>query len=361
MYIVTYHAVDADGWMSGTLLRLYLMNTFGIESSEIIKVPLNYDAHSQQNLANITKRLVDDDNLRGVYMGDITATDEYMEEYAEYIHRFDHHASRINKGAAWESILAEDKSRIYWDGNDDPDGTKIKDPTKFISACELIWMELFKEYQMPLAVSLIGRRDVWDFSSTDKVRQHNELAEDKLTAFSLGMFADIDKARYTENLNVHELLEQGYFANLLDDEAVSGVLEQGEALRINAIYSNYTDSASLNSFKTIMVPKIDKPITLVYQNAKLRSDYYTEKWLAKHPDVTISLSYYLSNGRMYINCKSLRDNAPALELWTYLEKVLKIDEYRGPNDMGGHAAACGGNYMPRAILILDTFLRDFKD
>lgn len=327
--IIVYHGIDADGWFSCTILKKYI--------KEILKqrvhrcVPMNYGASYEEKLHSVLRSCHDDFTI---WMADFTCSDEFMNQYAEYIMHFDHHISKLEPRAEWRNRLKGDYSSVY-----DPRKTpNQKDPSTFISACELVWNTLFTT-EMPKAVHLVGRRDVWD--NTDEVEN-----------FSFGIKHRLNKAVLDRELPINALVESDFFKKYLEpDFSCNSTIKLGKTINEIETVANYEPSIRVPTAK-IVVNGV--PYIVAYMNRTVPTNFFSNKFIENNPHIRISLCFYLSDNRMMIGCRSIHDNQPALDVWNHIEQDCGITKYLGSK--GGHKSACGGNYDKEAILKLYEYL-----
>lgn len=134
--ICLYHRSDLDGKCSGYLVRR------AIQDVELIGI----DYGDQFPWEKVRRRVV--------YLVDFSLQPwsdmERLAECTELLVWIDHHKSAIEE---------YDKSGLHLDG-------KLRVGS---AACELCWEHLFAKEDMPLAVKLLGRYDVWDLDYSTTV------------------------------------------------------------------------------------------------------------------------------------------------------------------------------------------------
>ena len=328
--IIVYHGIDADGWFSCTILKKYI--------KEVLKqrvhrcVPMNYGKTYQDRLDHVIRTVNDDFTI---WMADFTCEDKFMSTYAEHIMHFDHHVSKLEPRAEWRDRLKGDFSSVSFEGVIPND----KIPSTFTSACELVWNTLFTT-EMPRAVHLVGRRDVWD--NTDEVEN-----------FSFGIKHKLNKAVLDKELPINALVENGFFKKYIDtDFNTKGIVKLGKMINEIETVANYEPSVRVPRAR-ITVNGIQ--YNVAYMNRTVPTNFFSNKFIENYPNVRISLSFYLSEDRMMVGCRSIHDNQPALDVWNHIEQESGITKYLGSK--GGHKSACGGNYDKEAIIKLYSYLR----
>jgi oligoribonuclease NrnB/cAMP/cGMP phosphodiesterase (DHH superfamily) len=144
---IIYHT-DPDGYMSCSIIQKYLDDNAKLfEEYRKNYIPMNYD-YKTDWINDITS-----DDI--VYMSDFSLPFDKMKQINDKLngkrfHWIDHHESSINKILNQENIENKLNNMSYL--------ARVGE-----AGCELTWKYLFGEdSQIPPAVTLIGRYDVWD-------------------------------------------------------------------------------------------------------------------------------------------------------------------------------------------------------
>lgn len=364
--IIAYHGVDADGWFSATLVRKALLSA-GCKISDLCFVPMTYAPADEQRLESILKDAIADADEQWseqpkVIMVDFTASNNFMNTYASYIYHFDHHITAVNDKLPWYSKIHEEKSRVYFDGE-----SNEKDPKCHISACEIIYAELYatkssKKNKITintidnLAVHYVGRRDVWD------------LRDIKTQYFHYGLLAFINghlymsKAGYT----VADMVADGQFESFLSDPLfVETIIDTGNRLYSHSICHYYRESiedlriahiytTAEDTQKDEKIPLLD--VKVAYANKRLPSEFFTDKWKHEHQDVEATIFYQVVDDRLIVTCKSIKNNYNALQLLRYVAHMTGMEDHC--SSLGGHMPACGGTFDYDQVIPLIKFLHE---
>lgn len=351
--VIVYHGVDADGWMSATLVRHYCLENH-LEIADY--VPMDYSPEAEAHLTKVLEydieHIAPNKDLV-IFMVDFTCSNEIMTKYAKYIRHYDHHASRLEPRLPWRDQLQVDGSSVFYPGR----GTDIKDPTNLISACELVSLALYPESEIETAITLLGRRDVWDLSSNPH-------------PFWEGMMFDLTKRIHSETKiavsNVSDLVIMGWFDRYMlyehaSDERVESLnklfvdtIKQGQQILEVHYYDNLKMTQSRSICKRVTIA--DKTYTIAFLNGSGNSATF-DGFIKTHPEVTMAIFYFINaKSRMQIEGRALQHNDPVLDAWTYIEQEAGITPFR--ISMGGHKAACGGSYELPAILALVQYIRN---
>lgn len=178
--ICIYHSSDFDGKCSGAIVRKWAKEN----NLPLILIGWNYGKEFPWDKITPNEQVV---------MVDVALeTLKEMKKLADMcdLTWIDHHGRKL-----------EEMEKLECDG-------LRKDGT---AACELTWQYFFPDDEMPEAVSMLGRYDVWDFDSGSNVE-----------FFQYGM--------KTYNYNV----DAGIWNYLLDDRnknIVRGIIDDGETVR----------------------------------------------------------------------------------------------------------------------------------
>jgi oligoribonuclease NrnB/cAMP/cGMP phosphodiesterase (DHH superfamily) len=142
-----YHKADLDGKASGAIINYYSMNKLHIDSEDIIFIGCDY------NYRFPIERIEDhEDNT--IYMVDFSLPPDGMLQFNNMKSHFiwiDHHKSAIQDSVKF--------------GYDHLPGVRAYE----YSGCELTWKYLFKDVELPKAIRLLGRYDVWDYAHDSDV------------------------------------------------------------------------------------------------------------------------------------------------------------------------------------------------
>lgn len=364
--IIAYHGVDADGWFSATLVRKVVLAS-GCKISDICFVPMTYAPADEQRLESILKDAIADADEQWseqpkVIMVDFTASNNFMDKYASYIYHFDHHITAVNDKLPWYSRIHKEKSRVYFDGE-----SNEKDPKCHISACELIYAELYATETSKkdgisidtidnLAIHYVGRRDVWD------------LRDIKTQHFHYGLLAFINGQLYNsrEGYTVADMVADGKFEIFLSDPLfVASTIATGKRLYPNLIYHHYRESiedlriahvhtTTEDTQKDEKIPLLD--VKVAYANKRLPSEFFTDKWKNEHQDVEATIFYQIVDDKLIVTCKSIKNNYNALQLLRYVVHITGMEDHC--SSLGGHMPACGGIFDYDQIVPLTKFLHE---
>lgn len=364
--IISYHGVDADGWFSATLVRRAILSS-GYKISDLCFVPMTYAPADEQRLESILKDAIADADEQwaeqpNIFMVDFTASNNFMDKYASYIYHFDHHITAVNDKLPWYSKIRKEKSRVYFDGESDE-----KDPKCRISACELIYAELYAAETSKkngisidtidnLAIRCVGRRDVWD------------LRDIEVQYFHHGLLAYINKRLYMSKTGytVADMVAVGAFEIFLTNPLfITSTIDTGRQLNSHLICNYYRESiedlriahvhtTAEDTQKDKKIPLLD--VKVAYANKRLPSEFFTDKWKHEHQDVEATIFYQVVDDRLIVTCKSIKNNFNALQLLRYVAHITGMEDHC--SSLGGHVPACGGTFDYDQIVSLTKFLHE---
>jgi len=182
--ICFYHSADLDGHCSGAIVKY--------KYPECEMIGYNYgDEFPWDKVKGQDVIMVD------VCLQPFTEHMPKLEEKAGLLIYIDHHVTEIDEYNLWVKNNPDKKMVVKLDEN--------------FSACELVW-DFFFGTQVPLAVRLLGRYDVWDHAFSDDVMPFqwgmrvNENTLPDNTAFwsrLLGVSEDIN--------GVNTIIDNGHF------------------------------------------------------------------------------------------------------------------------------------------------------
>jgi oligoribonuclease NrnB/cAMP/cGMP phosphodiesterase (DHH superfamily) len=143
--VCLYHGVDLDGFCGGAIFERYMI----CNGKEHELIPANYgmDVPWERLEGNVVT-LVD----FSLQFKDMLL----LREIAAGIIWIDHHKSAIKEFDESQKEFSCGPDRVF---------VAILDTA--MSGCELAWKHFFPERQMPRAVHLLGRYDVWDHAEPD--------------------------------------------------------------------------------------------------------------------------------------------------------------------------------------------------
>lgn len=313
-HFIIYHGVDADGWMSAAICEMFIEHDL---KREFESYPYNYGwdmSHLEEKLNKLKEENID----FLIFMVDCTLPDEFMRKYGNHIYLMDHHQSSIEnmEKTGLKDELFKFASKINLNGYLD---TKGNEATQ-ISASELVWKELFPNKQMPNAVRIVGRYDVWD---------HDELE----TTHDLNMFIRIQSYK-PENKFVRQH-ENWFKLMIIDENFLKECIKEGQTARK---YKNLFDKQdALISTKFIMT-KNGKTIAITNRGC-INSTFFSS--IAKKYDVVACIAYthILEWNQFRLSIYTLKNNFNALFYMNkVLEDIVPFDEIKSS---GGHRNACG--------------------
>ena len=224
----------------------------------------------------------------------------------------DHHASRIEENNSWKDKLCKNDSTVTVEGYKDLSGKQAEQ----VAACELVWLKLFGDKEMPKVIRLIGRFDVWD--QNDETFQLNAYFNSRLPARSH------NDQRYLEP----------WFKELFTNEGLEKALEEGKTAfwwttRFNAIQS------ARNSKVVTMFGK-----TIAISNYPGQGSKFFDYMVRKYPNIQGLMTFYYSIPlkAWKISCytrKGCKDFKALDFLENFKGKIKNIIT------SGGHEDACG--------------------
>lgn len=157
MNICYYHSADLDGYCSGAIVKR--------KYPDCEMVGINYG---------------EDFDFKKVEDRDVIMVDFCLQPFDKYMPKLSQTA---------RSVLWIDHHKTEMDEYEAYDKTKLKAFTTCLAddkaACELAWLTFFPQEEMPNAVKLLGRYDVWDLQYDQNVmpfqwgmraREHTDLA-----------------------------------------------------------------------------------------------------------------------------------------------------------------------------------------
>jgi len=139
--VCIYHASDLDGKCSAAITAKY----FRERDLKIYLIGANYgDEPPYEKLSELL-----DPTWGGLLIVDFSYPRKDMLKLCEtyFVHWIDHHITAIEEMKGTAAIVG------------------MRDPN--FAACELTWKYLFPKENMPWAVKMLGRYDVWDHSVSD--------------------------------------------------------------------------------------------------------------------------------------------------------------------------------------------------
>lgn len=286
---VFYHKADFDGICSGAIVKRYLEQKYRFidEQQNIHCIGVDYGCALDTFVSPQEMKKADD-----VFIVDFSFEPKDMQLiYATKPDTLwiDHHESAINKAKehGYSSLSGIRKIETV--------------PGKKISACELTWMYLFPEYNMPYAVHQLGRYDVWD---------HEDPA---VLSFQYGARAIIKGG-----------VDDSAWAGLLDydDQIATNVLRTG---RIVLDYQKEQDALVAKGIS--FTCEFHGYRALAANRSHSNSNFFESIFDPKQHDLMLMFSQN-KFGDYKVSLYTPKDNVDILSI---------AESYGG----GGHAKACG--------------------
>ncbi len=305
-HVIITHT-DADGWASATVVLMYLNEKY--PGAQVQCFSYNYGTPT-----TIIEKYLNENNDKDFYiwMTDITLPDEFMNKYAQYIHHLDHHASRLEEKQSYTDKLRKEDSAITVEGYKDLSGKQAEQ----VAACELCWLKLFGDREMPKVIRLIGRYDVWDHN--DEVLNLNAYINSRLPSLSH------NDQRYL----------QPWFKNLFTEKGLSEALEEGE----KALWWS-------NRFNAINCVRNSKTVkmfgrTIALCNYPGGSSKFFDYLVNQNRDIEGLMTFYYSITRnnWKISCYT-REGAKDFKALDFIDNFK--EKIKNIITSGGHEDACG--------------------
>ena len=322
--IITH--TDADGWVSAAIVNKYLTETY--KDVSILNSSWNYGydyTHIEQLIAP---------SITDIWMLDITLPNEFMVKYANRIHHFDHHASKINDKdfAIFYKILKEEKSTITL-----PDYLDVNmQPAKQVAACELIWTSLFPHKIIPRLVYWTGRYDIWNHDKAETTFAVHEYLQNLESV-------DFPKTKWLDPK----------FIELFDDDKIPEVITKGkELLKYKKIF------AAQNSIKISNVLSINNINTIVANIHTVGSTYFQEvlnKYSSKNIKAIITYNINIYNLTCVCSCYGIN----GFDALAFLSKIYnKAINTEDKVSFGGHIGACGCVFKIESLTKFLNYLKN---
>lgn len=310
MVIITH--TDPDGWFSEYVVRKYL----DIHNPSCAIASFNWDYSDTTEIEDFVKK--NKDNISDIYMTDVTLPDDFMRQYAPLITHIDHHVSAISKPKDWQKNLKNNYSSVTVKGYP---GSNNKQADQ-ISACELTWLSLFPNDDMPDAIRYIGRYDVWDHD------KHN------LT---------IDFMNYIVNTCANEgnyLPLSDKIDYIMDNKNTNAILDFGKNI---TKFKEILDKARALEYVNI-VNIYNKVVAIINHTAK-GSQFFQA--IVEKDDVDILMYYYFSmkDDCWKVSAYSVEGNP--ISALKFIQNFR--NDVTGIISMGGHDRACGFSIKPERI------------
>lgn len=324
--VVVYHGVDNDGWASAWVLKKYLTEKYP-DTNPIFFYPWNYGWDTDK-LEEYLER--NKNNELTIYMADITLPDEFMNKWAPYIWWLDHHSSQIDMRHTWVDKLQKCFSCITRQGYLDNNNKQAEQ----IASCELVWITLFPNKQMPKFIRLAGRYDVWDL--TPEIKALNFFVHNK----------DISDSKRS----MYRFLEDWY-DKLQDNNFLNECIEKG---KVGMEWKRLMDAA--NAAKNVTVSNV-MGSKMAVANGSYYSDYF-DSITQKDPtiDGIMSFRYGITHDMWSVSVYTIKETFNALQFIKQYENIL-------PEiiSIGGHDRACGMEFSGKYITHYLETIKKWED